>query len=199
MTKSLLFLALLPLAASAQVEQNLENYFLAGPAFAGTEVLGGSNVTVNGSTGFSDTIGFAFQVVRESAATLWVEPFPIVLDAPNGSASIRTSSSGTGSSLLCVPSARLMVPVQSRISLFGALGGGGGKFANYTLTSDMPPQLKTHSVYHGVVSAGGGVDVRISRHVSIRVDARDYLTGRGLGGALGRNHFLPMLGIALHY
>jgi hypothetical protein len=36
-------------------------------------------------------------------------------------------------------------------------------------------------------------------HRHIRVDARDYVTGRGLGGVVGRNHFLPMLGLALHY
>jgi len=34
-----------------------------------------------------------------------------------------------------------------------------------------------------------------ARLFSIRVDARDYVTGRGLGGVLGRNHFLPMLGV----
>jgi hypothetical protein len=199
MRKPLLLLVLLPIAASAQANQNFENYFLFGPAFASNETIGGSNVTVSGSTGFSDNIGFAFQAVRWSAATLWVEPFPVIIDAPGWTASVRTSSSGSGTSVMAVPAARFMVPVHPRVSFFGALGGGGGKFANYTLTSDIPPQLKTHSVYHGVVGAGGGVDFRISRHISIRVDARDYVTGRGLGGDLGRNHFLPMLGLGLHY
>jgi len=92
-----------------------------------------------------------------------------------------------------------MLPVQPRISVFGAVGAGGGRFHNYTLNSDNPPQLATYADYHGVFSAGGGIDFRIARHVSIRVDARDYVTGRGLGGVLGRNHFLPMAGIALHY
>ena len=195
MTKRyLLLFALLPAAARAQA---VENYFLAGAAFASTQVIGGSNVTVTGSTGFSDLIGFAFQVVRKSAVSLWVEPFPLVIDSPGGSAPIQGSASANGT--IVTPSARLMVPLEPRISVFGAVGGGGGQFHNYTLSSDNPPQLKTHSVYHGVFSAGGGIDFRISRHFSIRVDARDYVTGRDLGGVLGRNHFLPMLGLALHY
>jgi hypothetical protein len=177
--------------------RSAENYFLAGAAFASTQVIGGSNVTVTGSTGFSDVIGFAFEVKRKSAVSLWVEPFPLVFDVPGGSASILGSASAEG--IIVTPSARLMVPLEPRISVFAAVGAGGGYFRNYTLSSDVPPQLKTNSVYHGAFSAGGGIDFRISRRVSIRVDARDYITGRVLGGVLGRNHFLPMLGIALHY
>lgn len=189
-----LFLAILPLPVWGQ---SGENYFLAGPAFGSTQVIGGSNVTVTGSMGFSDLIGFAFQVKRESAISLWVEPSPLVIDSPGGSAPIQGSAAANA--IMLTPSARLMVPVESRISVFGAVGGGGGRFRNYTLSPDSPPQLKNHGVYHGVFSAGGGIDFRISRHFSIRVDARDYVTGRGLGGVLGRNHFLPMLGAALHY
>jgi hypothetical protein len=189
-----LFLALLPLPVSGQ---SAENYFLAGASFGSTQVIGGSNVTVTGSPGFSDVIGFAFEVKKKSAVSLWVEPFPLAFDSPGGSASIQGSASANG--IIVTPSARLMVPLEPRISVFAAVGGGGGQYHNYTLSSDIPPQLKTHSVFHGVFSAGGGVDFRISRHVSIRIDARDYLTGRGLGGVLGRNHFLPMAGVALHY
>jgi hypothetical protein len=189
-----LCLALLPAAARAQA---VENYFQFGAAFGSTQVIGGSNVTVTGSTGFSNTVGLAFQVVRKSAASLWVEPFSPLFATPGGSASIQGSA--TANVIIWTPSVRLMLPVQPRISVFGAVGAGGGRFHNYTLNSDNPPQLATYADYHGVFSAGGGIDFRIARHVSIRVDARDYVTGRGLGGVLGRNHFLPMAGIALHY
>jgi hypothetical protein len=190
----LLFLVLLPTAAWGQ---SVEDYVLLGPAFASTQVIGGSNVTVTGSTGFSDVIGFAFPMVRKSAVSLWVEPFPVVFELPGGSAPIPGSASAIGT--IVTPSLRLMAPLEPRISAFGAVGGGGGQFHNYTLSSDIPPQLKTHSVYHGVVSAGGGIDFRTSRRISIRVDVRDYVTGHGLGGVLGRNHFLPMAGIAFHF
>ena len=98
-----------------------------------------------------------------------------------------------------VPGVRLMVPVQSRISVFGAIGGGFCSCSNPNLTSDNPPDLKTNNTTHGVFSFGGGVDFRLFQAVSIRLDVRDYVTGRDLSGIPGRNHFLPMMGLAFHF
>jgi hypothetical protein len=192
--RGFLLVAFLPIGACGQ---SVENYFLFGASFGGSQVLGGSNVTINAGTGFSNVVGFAFEVGRESAASLWIEPFPVILDVLSETSSVPGSPSP--GSMLFVPSARLMIPVHSRISVFAALGGGVGYFRNLTLSSDNPPQLKTNHVYHAVVGAGGGVDFRIVRRLSIRVDARDYVTGRDSGGVVGRHHFLPMVGIALHY
>jgi len=198
MTKRLLlrflFLALMPIASRAQP---VENYFMFGPAFAGNQTLGGGSVTVTGGSGFGNVFGFAFQVARKSAVSLWVEPLSPVFAFSGGTASIQTSA--TANSILWTPAARLTVPVAPRIAVFGALGGGIGYFHNLSLVPYNPPQLKTVTTFHGVFSGGGGIDIRVWRRVSIRVDARDYVTGRGLGGVPGRHHFLPMLGIALHY
>jgi hypothetical protein len=35
--------------------------------------------------------------------------------------------------------------------------------------------------------------------LSLRVDARDYVTGRNLSGVRGRNHLLPLFGFAFHF
>ncbi|HUB83544.1 MAG TPA: hypothetical protein VMB03_32320 [Bryobacteraceae bacterium] len=191
----ILFLAFLPVAARGQAGG--ENYVMAGPAFGSNETLGGGSVAITGSTGFSNVFGFAFPVARKSAATLWVEPFSLVFASPGGTSA--TPGQANANSILWTPSARLMIPLAPRITVFGAAGGGGGDFHNYALTPYAPPQLKTESAYHGVFSAGGGVDFRIAKRFSIRVDARDYITGRKLGGVNGRNHFLPMLGFVLHY
>jgi hypothetical protein len=59
--------------------------------------------------------------------------------------------------------------------------------------------LTTAILDHGVLSFGDGMDFRLSEFFSIRVDVRDYVTGRDLAGVLGRNHFLPMFGFALHF
>jgi len=191
-----LLFALVTTAAHAQTYQNFENYFLFGPTDYTTQVLDGIGA-VGSSPGFSNTVGFAFQVVRESAVSLWVEPLPLVVEAPSQYSTVPGFSSG--SSILFTPSARLMVPVHSRISIFGALGGGVGHYHTYTLASSDPAYLKTNVVYHGVVALGFGADFRISRHVSIRLDIRDYETGRNLGGNPTPYHILPMLGFALHY
>jgi opacity protein-like surface antigen len=197
--RAVLLLSLMLLAAGgirAQANQNNENYVLFGTSFASTQTIGGS-VTVNGGTGFSTYVGFAFQVARKSAVSLWVDPFPLIIDTAQQTTSVPDAPSLQ--SLLFAPCARLMVPVQSRISLFATGGGGFGHFENYALMSDNPPQLKTYVNYHGLFEAGAGIDVRVARHISIRVDARDFVTGRDLGGVNGRNHILPAVGVAFHY
>jgi hypothetical protein len=202
MTKTSLLRIFLPMlfafGAWAQRVQNMDIYFLGGPSFTRAQTIGGTNVTVYGSTGFSYTVGYGYQIMRKSAVSLWVELLPAVLAAPAAeTATIPGSISLT--STMFVPSVRIMAPLQSRISVFGALGGGYGSFSNPTLTSDNPPDLKTRDVGHGVIGIGGGVDVRLSRFFSIRVDVRDYVTGRNLGGVPGRNHILPMMGFAVHF
>lgn len=197
----LLSLMLLPSCAQGQFWtylQHAEAYYLGGPAFAKTQTIGGTNIAVYGSTGYSTNLGYGYQFLRKSAVSLWAELQPTVGVTPAAeTASIPGSISlGSNISLLGV---RLMAPLQSRISVFGAADGGYGNFGNPTLTSDNPPDLKARDVTHGVFSLGGGIDIRLCRFVSVRVDARDYVTGRNLGGTPGRNHFVPMLGFVLHY
>jgi hypothetical protein len=194
----LLFLMLFPAGAWAQRIQNMDTCFLAGPASAQTQVIGGTNVTVYGSTSYATTIGWGYQVMRRAAVSLWVEFAPDVSVMPGAQTATIRGSVSQGETMF-VPGVRLMAPLQSRISVFGAVGGGFGWFNNATLTSDNPPDLKSNTVTHGVFSLGGGVDVRLSRLFSIRVDVRDYMTGRDLGGVTGRHHFLPMMGLAVHF
>jgi hypothetical protein len=176
----------------------MDIYFLAGPSVARTQVIGGTDVTLFRSTGYSSTTGYGYQVMRKAAVSLWVEFAPMVNSSP-AAQTATIHGSVTQSGLMFVPGVRLMAPVQSRISVFGAMGGGVGWFENATLTSDNPPDLKTHSVIHGVFSFGGGVDFRLSRFISVRVDVRDFVTGRELGGISGRNHPMPMMGFAAHF
>jgi len=177
--------------------QNSDIYFMAGPASNQSQVIGGTNVTVYGSKGYTTNVGYGYQIMRQSAASLWVELSPGVNVTPTADTA-NIPGSISQQSTISTLGVRLMVPVQSRISFFGAVGGGVGDFSNPNLTSDNPPDLKTTDVYHGVFDFGGGVDIRLSRFFSIRVDARDYVTGRDLGGVPGRNHFLPVVGVVFH-
>jgi len=202
MTKKCLLRCLLPTflasGAWAQRIQNMDVFFLAGPSSARTQVIGGTNVTVYGSSGFSSTTGYGYQFMRRSAVSLWLELLPFASVHPFAETASIPGSISLSSSFL-VPSVRVMVPVQSRISFFGTLGAGLGSFNNPSLTSDNPPELKTNGVDHLVIGAGGGVDVRLTRMFSLRVDIRDFVTGRDLSGVPGRNHVLPMMGFAFHF
>jgi hypothetical protein len=202
MTRIRLLRLLLPMifawGAWAQRIQNMDIFFLAGPSFAKAQVIGGTNVTVYGSTGYSSTTGYGYQFMRKSAVSLWVEfaPFAGIHPAAE-TATIPGSVSLT--SIIFAPGIRVMAPVQSRISVFGVLGAGWGDFSVPTLTSDNPPDLKSGDTGHFVTDLGGGIDIRLSRLFSFRVDVRDYVTGRDLGGVPGRNHLLPSLGFAVHF
>jgi opacity protein-like surface antigen len=195
-------LLLLPMffasVAWAQRVQNSDIFFLAGPSFAKTQVIGGTNITLYGSTGYSQTVGYGYQIMRKSAVSLWVEILPFVFATPSAETATIHGSITLSSSIL-IPSARVMFPVQQRISLYGVVGAGYGDFNNPTLTSDNPPDLKTNDVAHFVAGAGGGADFRLTRILSLRVDVRDYVTGRDLSGVPGRNHVLPMFGFAFHF
>jgi hypothetical protein len=191
---ALLFMLLFPVSACGQIWDKLETYFLCGPTFTKTEVIGGSNVTVYGSGGYSSTVGLGYLLARKSAVGIWLEMGIPGASPGNQTASIPGSIS-LGSAIF-TPGLRVVVPVQSRISLFVAAGGGIGDFTNPDLTSDNPPDLKTHDVAHGVFDFGGGVDIHLWRFLSLRVDVRDYVTGRDLGGVNGRNQFMPQVGVA---
>jgi len=198
-TSRLLLLLLSFVLGSAWAQsQNSDIFILAGPASANQQIIGGTNVTVYGSRGYTISFCYAYQIVRKSAVSLWLEPNFIVATSPGAERATIPGSISLGSSTSLI-AARLMAPLHSRLSVFGTVGGGWGLFNTPTLTADNPPNLSANSVWHGVFGIGGGFDIRLSRHFSIRVDARDYITGRGLSGVPGRNHFLPMLGPAYHF
>jgi hypothetical protein len=77
-----LFLTLLPVGAWAQRVQNMDIFFLMGPSFAKSQTIAGTNVTLSGSTGVSETLGIGYQISRESAVGLWVEFLPFTSVSP---------------------------------------------------------------------------------------------------------------------
>jgi len=193
---AIMFMLLFPIRVSAQFWDKVEIFTLYGPTFTKTEVIGGSNVTVYGAGGYSSTVGLGYLLARKSAVGIWLEMAIPGAMPRNQTASIPGKIS-LGSAMF-TSGLRVVVPVQSRISLFVAAGGGTGGFTNADLTSDNPPRLKTKDVAHGVFDFGGGVDIHIRRFFNLRVDVRDYVTGRDLGGVPGRNQFMPEVGIAFH-
>ena len=90
MTKSYLLRFLCPILFSgavwAQGVQNSDIYFLTGPAHVKPQVIAGSSTTLSGSTGVGVNIGYGYQAVRKSAASLWVEFLPTVFVVNDGSA-----------------------------------------------------------------------------------------------------------------
>jgi hypothetical protein len=97
------------------------------------------------------------------------------------------------------PGVRLQVPMGSRVAFY-AVGGVGLGIFNYDQASvSSGVKVQTLTNYHGVVDFGGGADFRLTRLLSLRGEVRDFVTGKGLGGAPGRNQVLADFGVVFHF
>ena len=181
----------------AQRVQNMDIYFLAGPTPSSSMAIPGSNATVNKSTRFGDSTGYGYQVGRTSVASIWIDFAPtFVLHGITG-ASIPGSVDNDFISY--VVALRFMLPIQSRISVFGALGGGGGSFAYPAMSVGPTSSVTSNNTTHGVFQVGGGLDLRLTERISIRGEVRDIVTGSGLSGSTGPHHVVPLIGVAFHF
>jgi hypothetical protein len=122
---------------------------------------------------------YGYQLLSAQTGGLYVE-FPLV-SATNPVRNVT---------YLFAPGVRFKLASQSRFSLYGALGVGVATFGGTATAS------RTTS---GAVDFAGGMDFRITRLLSARVEARDFVTRPGLGDTEGRNHAMYFLGIALHF
>ena len=181
----------------AQRVQNGDIYFLAGPAPSGSMTIPGSDRTVNKSTGVAGAFGYGYQVARTSAASIWLDLAQTsVVDKLTG-ANIPGLINNDFISLTA--GLRFMMPLQSRISVYGTLGGGWA-YLNYPAIKRLTiPSVTSNSTTHGVFQCGGGLDLRLPQRFSIRGEGRDIVTGRGLSGSTGPHHVVPLMGVAFHF
>jgi opacity protein-like surface antigen len=168
----------------------------------GQTTISGETATASGSVTPSFQVNYAWQVLQRTA-DLYVE-LPLVIPVrvsgttvagPNGAASAGSS----GPDLFFTPGLRVKFSPESRVSFYAAAGVG---IASFGATSTIVPPL---TVVAGsrqnsfAIGFGGGIDFRLTRLLSLRVDARDFVTRAGLGGVSGRNHAILQVGIAFHF
>jgi hypothetical protein len=185
-------------AAEVLGVQNFDIALLCGINRLSPQAIDGSNVTLYGATAvgcFSHVIGYQF--ARTRGVSLWIELAPEYF--AGGSASGSIPGSVNRNMKAHTLGIRLMVPLHSRISAYGAVGGGGGTFYYPAILAGSNPYLLSSRTIHGVFEFGGGVDLRLSRRFSIRGEVRDFVTGNGLSGVSGPNHVLPSIGVGFHF
>lgn len=184
-------------AAWAQLVQNIDIYMLAGPASTGSSTIIGSNVTVEGTTGYSSATGYGYQIARTRAGSVWIDFSPVfVLPGLSGATIGGRVYSGFSSFTLGL---RFMVPIHARIAIFGTVAGGGGRFNYPVVIGGAEPRVTSNSTVHGIFQFGGGVDFRLVKRLSIRGELRDFVTGSGLSGSTGPHHVVPLIGVAFHF
>jgi hypothetical protein len=189
-----LFLLLL-LSRAAQA-QNSDLGLLVGVYTPRGEVQVSPSIYIHGSTGASLQANYAWQFLQR-AVDLYAE-LPLVLSLQTTGTVTGTSVTGSTGALFFTPGVRVKVSPESRVSFYGALGGGLASFS-------LPVTVTSTSITGGgrtttaALGFGGGIDFRLTRLLSLRFDARDFVTRAGLGSTAGRNHGVYSFGIAFHF
>jgi len=194
-----LCVALLPGALWAQRIQNMDISIMFGPSRVNSQTIPGTNVTLSGSHGYASETSFGYQVLRRSTGSLWVEFMPFTSTSLGKSTATGVAGTVDFGMETFTPGVRYMVPLTSRLSVYGALGGGFGFFNYAVVEPGTPPKIETNSPTHGVLDFGGGVDFRLIQWVSVRAEVRDFVSGEGLSGVPGRNHPAPVAGLVGHF
>ncbi|MFY9724245.1 MAG: hypothetical protein WB579_08180 [Bryobacteraceae bacterium] len=186
-------------AAYAQGIQNYDIFISAGPVWTRSNVIPGTNVTLAGSTGHSIEIDYGYQFERMSAASLMADVWSTFAFPGAWKAELPVSGGNSSSWGAFALGLRLMVPVKPRLSFYAVSDGGFTAFSIPFVTEGANPTVtSTGDTSHGAFIFGGGADLRLSRWFSLRAEVRDLVTGRELSGA-GRNHPLPVFGVAIHF
>ncbi len=203
MRRKLVWIGCLSLFGSSALAQRADLALLAGisgPHGATTTAPGSATSSGNVSPGFQ--LNYARRFFH-GPVDLAVE-LPLVI-AIRVSGQTVTTSSGTataGSSdpdVFFTPGLRARIMPASRLALYAVAGGG---FASFGATPTIAPPstvIPGNRQNSPVFDYGGGVDLRLTHLLSLRADARDFVSYVGLGEVAGRNHGIFAAGIALHF
>jgi len=180
--------------------QNSDLGLLLGISGPTSTVQAGSGARVSGSVGAHGQINYAFQLRETSAGRLYLE-LPLLFGGhASGTVGGGIVTGSSGGMVFFTPGVRLNIAPHSRVSFYVAAGAGPAAFGE-SLT-EVGKGFVTSSTGWTVRAAaefGGGLDFRLTRLMSLRVETRDFVSGRGLGGVEGRHHPIFGFGVGFHW
>ncbi len=179
---------------SALAGQNSDVGFLAGVSGPITTAIAGTNLTER-SVGPSYQVNFA--VLQRRNLDFHIE-LPLMYAENERGFRIGTVSAALRSMISFTPGLRLRIPLASRLSTYGAAGGGVAFFSREEVRLDNGIIVFSRSTT-GLFDFAGGLDLRVTRLLSLRGEARDFVTASRVAGASGRNHPVYQFGIGLHF
>jgi len=195
-------IALLMLAAgSVASAQNSDLGLLLGVMASPNQVAGGSKSYVSTSDGFAGQIDYAYQVKGWRTGDLYVEiPFIAAVRDNEfaGSGGALMSTKGVGA---VVPGVRFKLPLSGRASLYAAGGAGFGIYGDNVLSAGAGSAGITNSTtVTAAFDFGGGLDLRLTRLLSLRGEVRDLIISpSSLSNSGGRNNAVFAFGFAFHF
>lgn len=185
-------------AAGCASAQNSDLGLLLGASVTHSRVSGFAARTVGATVHGGGQINYAIQLHESVAGRLYLELPLIVTGGIRATVAPGAVTSSVGDTIFFTPGVRWKFSPANRISFYAAAGGGFGSF-NGTFS-----QVGGGSVVSGMgrrtsaaFALGGGVDVRLTRLVSLRAEYRDAITRQSLDGAA--HHSLVMFGVGLHF
>jgi opacity protein-like surface antigen len=195
------FILLLMLLAGGAHAQNSDLGLLLGISGPTSDVNLGTGTRISGSVGAHGQINYALQLRETSAGRLYLE-LPLLFGGH--SSGIVSSASVTGSSggnVFFTPGVRLNIAPHSRVSFYVAGGLGPVLFQeSNTVVASGLVNSNIRWTIAGALDFGGGLDLRLTRLMSVRAEARDFVvSGPHLGGQNGYNHPIFGFGFGFHW
>jgi hypothetical protein len=194
------FLLVLLMLAVCGRAQNSDLGLLLGISGPTSNVDLGTGTRISGSVGAHGQINYAFQLRDTRSGRLYLE-LPLLL---GGHASGTVSGAVTGESggmIFFTPGVRFNIAPHSRVSFYVAGGLGPAAFQeNRTSVGNGYLNASTRWTIAGALDFGGGLDFRLTRLMSLRAEARDFVvSGRRLGGGDGYNRPIFGFGVGFHW
>jgi hypothetical protein len=192
-------LILMMTAATAAFAQNTDLGLLLGVSQWSARVQAGSGVSASTSVGVTGQVNLAFQMKETSAGRLYLEvPFLAGAHVGTQTGGRGTVLSSTSSSLYCTPGIRWNVFPHSRVSLYVAAGAGVVAFNRQQFVV-WPATVESEWTAKGAAEFGGGLDFRLTRLMSLRMEARDFIASKKVDVGTGYHHPVVSLGMGFHW
>ena len=144
-------------------------------------------------------INLAFQLKEYKTGRLYLE-LPFLWGGSARSVvgpGVLASNEGN---LLFTPGVRWNLPVHSRVSLYGTAGAGliGSRREQASVSGMTVMAIDKYrvSLAGGI---GGGIDLRLSRLISLRAEARDFISGTGFDASSSHHYVIFGFGFGFHW
>jgi hypothetical protein len=190
---------LLLLAGGARA-QNSDLGLLLGISGPTSNLDVGTGTRISGSVGAHGQINYALQLRETSAGRLYLE-LPLLFGGHASGTVSGVVAGESGGMVFFTPGVRLNIAPHSRVSFYVA--GGAGPVAFDESKTVVGNGLISSSIRWTIAAAvdfGGGLDLRLTRLMSLRAEARDFVvSGPHLGGQNGYNHPIFGFGFGFHW
>lgn len=145
----------------------------------------------------SPILNYAYQLRESGPRRLYVE-FPFASIGDNSVVASTTTLVNNRNRVFFTPGLRYQLGLSSRFSIYGAAGAGvAGHRRNEVVVTSGRTQVFRNDSASGALNLGGGLDLRWTRLLSLRLELRNFSR---LGGDSGSRHSLVFGGgFAFHF